>query len=102
MTGCRERIESSVISPQLVAGLRAAGARVLAVHVTAASAVIGERLRTRGQPSDARLAAQFERGLMDPAIFAPPAAADAVVRIDTSAGGEPAVEAILAVLRAYG
>ncbi|MEV7625873.1 AAA family ATPase [Actinoplanes sp. NPDC089786] len=94
-------VESALISGDLVDALHACGARVLAVHVAADQAVVRERLRARaskGWTVDEQLAAQFERGEMDPSIFHPPRGADAVIEADTSAGEEPRVRIIEAAV----
>jgi predicted kinase len=96
-------VESSVLSRELLDALLACGARVLAVHVVAHEAVIGERLRARaarGGAIDEHLAAQFHRGEMQRSIFEPPDGVDAVVEVDTSDHGPPAVEAVEAAFDA--
>lgn len=99
-------VESSVLSRTLVDTLLACDARVLAVHVGADASVVGERLRSRaatGSAVDRQLSAQFERGEMRAAIFEPPGGVDAVIRVDTSAGGDPDLDsveaAVVALLR---
>lgn len=90
-------VENSVLSPRLVDDVQARGARVLAVHVVADPAVIGQRLERRlpdGGPVAQQLASQHQRGAMDLAIFEPPANADATVRLDTSNDCAPDVRAI--------
>ncbi|WP_157494183.1 AAA family ATPase [Kutzneria sp. 744] len=93
-------VESSVLSGQLLDGLRAADARVLAVHVVADEAVIAQRLSSRGTAVDAQLAELFRRGEMPASLFEPPAGVDAVVKIDTSEAGPPAVEEVEAAVLA--
>lgn len=99
-------VESSVLSRTLLDALRACDARVLAVHVVAHAAVIGERLRARaldGRPLDLQLLAQFQRGECAPTIFEPPEDADTVVTIDTSDHARPLIDpiesAVAALLR---
>lgn len=99
-------VEDSVLSGELIDALHAGDARVLAVHVVAREAVIGERLRARaaeGRVVARQLAAQFQRGEMRPSIFEPPGGVDAVVEVDTSDHREPVIEtieaAVVALLR---
>lgn len=108
-------VENSVLSHKLLDALLACDARVLAVHVVAREAVIGERLRARAALIDAekttidlassaqQLAAQFQRGEMKRSIFEPPGRVDAVVEIDTSDHENPVIEpieaAVVALLR---
>ncbi|WP_431913227.1 AAA family ATPase [Micromonospora carbonacea] len=92
-------VESSVFSRELLGVLLACDARVLAVHVVAREAVVGRRLRARaagGRAVDQQLLALFERGEMKRSIFEPPESVAAVVEIDTSSGGAPAIETIVA------
>lgn len=94
-------VESSVVSRALLNGLVSCGARVLAVHVVASAAVVGQRLSARaagGGEVNRQLAARFRRGEMAPSIFEPPEGVDAVVEIDTSGRGEPAVDAVEAAV----
>ncbi|GAA2895720.1 hypothetical protein Acy02nite_25670 [Actinoplanes cyaneus] len=93
-------VENSVLSRDLVDGLLATGARVVAVHVVADPEVIGRRLRDRAvhgravggiRPGDLVLLDLFERGEMPSSIFEPPSGVHQLVRVDTSAGGEPAI-----------
>ena len=102
-------VESSVLSRRLLDALLACDASVLAVHVVAAQAVIGERLRARladGRAVDRQLDALFRSGQMDPSIFQPPDGAHAVIKVDTSDCVDPIVEpveaAVLALLRSRG
>ncbi|SCG64757.1 AAA family ATPase [Micromonospora coxensis] len=93
-------VESSVLSDELLAVLPPS-TRVLAVHVVAQEAVIGRRLAARaadGGAVDQQLLSLFQRGEMKRSIFAPPAGVDAVVEIDTSDDGTPAVETIMAAV----
>jgi hypothetical protein len=108
-------VENSVMSHKLLDALRAGDARVLAVHVVAREAVIGERLRARAAtiaaeqtiielaPSAHQLASQFQRGEMKQSIFEPPDGIDAVVELDTSDHRDPVIEpieaAVVALLR---
>jgi predicted kinase len=102
-------VESSVLSRALIDGLLAGAARVLMVHAVARDEVIGRRLGERvrrGRPGedeirdgDLRLLELFARGEMRESIFAPPPGAHAVLRIDTSEGGEPDVGAVLELIR---
>lgn len=99
-------VESSVLSDTLLDALLAGDARVLAVHVVAHESVIGGRLRARaaeGGLVDQQLAALFQRGEMQRAIFEPPGRVDAVVEVDTSTHGDPLIgpikAAVLALLR---
>ncbi|UQU66541.1 AAA family ATPase [Couchioplanes caeruleus] len=90
-------VESSVLPKELLDALRDCQARVLALHVVADKAVIGNRLRGRasgGSAVDQQLAALFARGEMDPLIFRPPSGVDAVTTVDTSTGEEPPVQII--------
>ncbi|MEV4479540.1 AAA family ATPase [Micromonospora coxensis] len=92
-------VESSVLSPELLGALLAGDARVLAVHVVAQDAVIGRRLAARaaeGGAIDQQLLSAFQRGAMTRAIFEPPEGVHAVVEIDTSDDGAPAIETIVA------
>ncbi|MGB2568048.1 AAA family ATPase [Micromonospora citrea] len=94
-------VESSVLSHELLGVLLTCGTRVLAVHVVAREAVIGRRLAARaaeGGAVDQQLLALFQRGEMKRSIFEPPAGVDAVVEIDTSDDGTPAVETIVAAV----
>ncbi|MFC0029728.1 AAA family ATPase [Micromonospora chaiyaphumensis] len=94
-------VESSVLSQETLGVLRACRARVLAVHVVAAEEAVGRRLGARaaeGRAVDQQLLALFRRGEMKRSIFEPPEGVDAVVEIDTSAGGAPAVETITAAV----
>jgi predicted kinase len=92
-------VESSVLSHELLAVLLACRTRVLAVHVVAQEAVIGRRLGARaaeGGAIDQQLLSLFQRGEMKRSIFAPPEGVDAVVEIDTSDHGAPAIDTIVA------
>lgn len=92
-------VESSVLSHDLLDALDEGDARVLAVHVVARDDVVEARLRARtdgGGEVDRHLLAQFLRGEMTPALFAPPARAGAALEIDTSTGGEPDTGRVLA------
>ncbi|MET7551515.1 AAA family ATPase [Streptomyces sp. NPDC005479] len=94
-------VESSVLSRELLDGLLASDARVLAVHVVARDSVIDERLRARaaeGGGVDRQLSSQFQRGEMKRSIFDPPGGVDAVVEVDTSDGGDPDIEPIEAAV----
>ncbi|NES29700.1 AAA family ATPase [Micromonospora terminaliae] len=94
-------VESSVLSHETLGVLLACGARVVAVHVVAEEEAIGRRLGARaaaGRAVDQQLLAQFRRGAMKRSVFAPPEGVDAVVELDTSAGGAPAVESIAAAV----
>ncbi|MFI1990477.1 AAA family ATPase [Actinoplanes sp. NPDC020271] len=100
-------VENSVLSRDLVDGLRAAGARIVAVHVVADPSVIGQRLRDRTErgrtvggirPGDVVLLDLFERGEMRASIFEPPPGVHEVVRVDTSAGGPPDVSSVVGAL----
>ncbi|MGR6321616.1 hypothetical protein Q2K19_17625 [Micromonospora soli] len=94
-------VESSVLSHELLGVLRAGGTRVLAVHVVAEEAVIGRRLGARaaeGGAIDQQLLSRFQRGEMTRSIFEPPEGVDAVVEIDTSHHGVPAIETIVAAV----
>ncbi|MGK5440484.1 AAA family ATPase [Micromonospora sp. URMC 105] len=94
-------VESSVLSRELLGALLAGGARVLAVHVVAQEAVIGRRLAARaaeGGAIDRQLLSLFQRGEMNRSIFEPPESVDAVVEIDTSDRGAPAIESIVAAV----
>ncbi|NJP35881.1 AAA family ATPase [Micromonospora thermarum] len=94
-------VESSVLSHELLDVLVAGGTRVLAVHVVAQEAVIGQRLGARaaeGGAVDQQLLSLFQRGEMKRSIFEPPEGVDAVVELDTSHGGDPAVETIVAAV----
>ncbi|MFF3839853.1 AAA family ATPase [Streptomyces sp. NPDC001930] len=94
-------VESSVLSSKLLDALLACDAHVLAVHVVARESVIAERLRARateGSAVDRQLSSQFERGEMKRSIFQPPGEVDAVVEVDTSDDGDPAMEPIEAAI----
>ncbi len=96
-------VESSVLSHELLGVLLACGARVLAVHAVAQEAVIDQRLGARaaeGGAIDQQLLSLFQRGEMKRSIFEPPEGVDAVVEIDTSDHGAPAIESIVAALTA--
>ncbi|MFI9384510.1 AAA family ATPase [Kutzneria sp. NPDC052558] len=85
-------VESSVLSPTLLAALP--DTRVLAVHVTAAEPVVGQRLRARTGPIAQQLAAQFHRGDLAPSIFTPPSGVDATITVDTSDSTAPDIDPI--------
>ncbi|MEO3780549.1 AAA family ATPase [Micromonospora sp. B11E3] len=94
-------VESSVLSHELLGVLLTGGARVLAVHVVAREAVIGRRLGARaadGGAIDQQLLSLFQRGEMKRSIFEPPEGVEAVVEIDTSDDGAPAIETIVAAV----
>ncbi len=96
-------VESSVLSEGLMNALFAADARVLAVHVVAREAVIGRRLHARvsdGRGIDQQLADLFRRGRMRQSLFEPPSRVSDRVQVDTSDGGEPDLDGILAAAAA--
>jgi hypothetical protein len=92
-------VETSVLSDELLDALLASDARVLA------ESVIGERLRARavGGAVAQRLAAQFQRGDLEPSIFKPSNRVDTIIELDTSDHPDPNIEpierAVLAMLR---
>jgi predicted kinase len=95
-------VETSVLSDELLDALLASDARVLAVHVVAREAVIGERLHARaagGSVVAQQLAAQFERGELDPSIFMPSNRVDTIIEFDTSDHLHPNIEPIEAAVR---
>jgi predicted kinase len=91
-------VVESMLSQDLLNVLTASDVRVLAVHVVADEAVIHRRLNARaaeGGAIDQQLLAQFQRGEMRRSIFEPPSGVvDTVIKIDTSDGGEPVIEAV--------
>jgi hypothetical protein len=99
-------VETSVLSEELLDALLASDARVLAVHVVAREPVIGDRLRARAAGGGAvaqRLAAQFERGELEPSIFKPSNRVASIIELDTSDHPDPNIEpiesAVLEMLR---
>ncbi|MET8835894.1 AAA family ATPase [Micromonospora sp. NPDC004540] len=94
-------VESSVLSDELLGVLLADGARVLAVHVVAEESVIGRRLGARaaeGGAIDQQLLSLFQQGEMKRSIFEPPEGVDAVVEVDISEQGAPAIDTIVAAV----